>query len=56
MYENGDSSFLDALVGAQNFADVLNKVENFSKYMIMIVTFWLSIRIPRQRLLILWLR
>lgn len=31
MYENGDSSFLDALVGAQNFADVLNKVENFSK-------------------------
>ena len=28
MYENGDSSFL---VGAQNFADVLNKVENFSK-------------------------
>ena len=27
MYENGDSSFLDALVGAQN----LNKVENFSK-------------------------
>ena len=31
MYENGDSSFLDALVGAQHFADVLNKVENFSK-------------------------
>lgn len=31
MYENGDSSFLDALVGAQSFADVLNKVENFSK-------------------------
>ena len=31
MYENGDSSFLDAFVGAQNFADVLNKVENFSK-------------------------
>ena len=31
MYENGDSSFLEALVGAQNFADVLNKVENFSK-------------------------
>lgn len=31
MYENGDSSFLDAFVGAQSFADVLNKVENFSK-------------------------
>lgn len=31
MYENGDSSFLDAMVGAQSFADVLNKVENFSK-------------------------
>lgn len=31
MYESGDSSFLDAFVGAQSFADVLNKVENFSK-------------------------
>ena len=31
MYENGDSSFQDAFVGAQSFADVLNKVENFSK-------------------------
>lgn len=31
MYENGDSSFLDALVGAKDFADVLNKVESFSK-------------------------
>ena len=31
MYENGDSSFLDAFVGAHSFADVLNKVENFSK-------------------------
>lgn len=31
MYENGESSFLDAFVGAQSFADVLNKVENFSK-------------------------
>lgn len=31
MYENGDSSFLSALMGADNFADVLNKVESFSK-------------------------
>lgn len=31
MYENGDSSFLTALMGSDNFADVLNKVENFSK-------------------------
>ena len=31
MYENGDTTFLDALVGAEDFADVLNKVENFSK-------------------------
>lgn len=31
MYENGDSSFLTALMGADSFADVLNKVESFSK-------------------------
>ena len=31
MYVNGDSSFLTALMGADNFADVLNKVESFSK-------------------------
>jgi cell wall-associated NlpC family hydrolase len=31
MYENGDSSFLEALMGAEDFADVLNKVENFSQ-------------------------
>ena len=31
MYENGDSSFLTALMGSDNFADVLNKVESFSK-------------------------
>ena len=31
MYENGDSSFLTALMGSDNFADVLNKVENFAK-------------------------
>lgn len=31
MYENGDSSFLTALMGADSFSDVLNKVESFSK-------------------------
>lgn len=31
MYENGDSSFFTALMGADSFADVLNKVESFSK-------------------------
>ncbi len=28
MYENGDTSFLDALMGAQSFTQVLNKLEN----------------------------
>lgn len=31
MYENGSSSYLDAFVGADSFADILNRVENFSK-------------------------
>ena len=31
MYENGDSSFLTALMGADSFADVLNKVDSFTK-------------------------
>lgn len=31
MYENGSSSYLDAFVGAGSFADILNRVENFSK-------------------------
>ncbi len=30
MYENGDTSFLDAMVGSDNFAQVLNKLETFS--------------------------
>ncbi|MCD8155940.1 MAG: NlpC/P60 family protein [Clostridiales bacterium] len=30
MYENGDSSFLTALMGADSFADVLNKIESYS--------------------------
>ena len=30
MYENGDSSFLTALMGADSFADVLNKLESYS--------------------------
>ena len=31
MYENGDSSFLDALVGAQNFADNFSKVYDYDR-------------------------
>ncbi|MEI3280818.1 MAG: hypothetical protein V8R46_08900 [Eubacterium ramulus] len=50
MYENGDSSFLDAFVGAQSFADVFNKERISPRYMIMIVTFWQNIRIQRQKL------
>jgi len=30
MYENGNSSFLTALMGADSFADVLNKLESYS--------------------------
>ncbi len=30
MYENGDSSFLTALMGADSFADVLNKIESYA--------------------------
>ena len=27
MYENGDSGFMDAIIGAKNFADMINRVE-----------------------------